>query len=194
VDEVAWHSIHFAVSHVHGCWYKTNLMKKDKVEEVFKGELEKLDRYFHNMIRKNRVRDDIEELKKDLLQDTFLAVTVKLQSGKYEDYDIIALIWLKAEDTWNRFACKTGRIRISRKPVNEHPEPDSGIDNRVLVERNNLLATLKEKFGTQEIWDMMTLHADGLTFEEIADQFQLKTGTVKMKVYRLRNQIIQFPW
>jgi DNA-directed RNA polymerase specialized sigma24 family protein len=53
---------------------------------------EKLDRYFHKKIKESKFRGNIEEIKKDLLQDTAFAVLEKLQMPKNEEYDLRALI------------------------------------------------------------------------------------------------------
>jgi hypothetical protein len=74
-----------------------------------------------------------------------------------------------------------------------HLELTDGIDPRTIFERKDQLSKMKQ-IGNAEVWQMLTMNADGYKFEEIAGHFLLKTGTVKVRVSRLKNDIIQISW
>jgi DNA-directed RNA polymerase specialized sigma24 family protein len=170
------------------------MQNQEKVLIVFDGQLEKLDGYFHNKIRKAKVHDDIELLKEDLIQDTFAALWLKVKDEHYDEFDLLALIWLKAKDIWQRFI-KKKRIDILDTPIESLPERSTSIDPLIILERKDLLAAMQSRCGTPETWEMMSYHhADGFIYTEIAKFFDMKKGTVKMRVGRLKADIIQISW
>src|SRR5438132_12803516 len=109
-------------------------MRGESIALMFENLYERLDRFFHQRLKQAGVQSGIEFWKEELIQETFLAVLIKLQKDQYNDYSFTALVFLKANDVW------VTHVRAMRK----HP-PNEPIDEASLKIRQQVLLKVEEK-------------------------------------------------
>lgn len=166
-------------------------MSKYDFTKQFTELLERLDMFFHNKLKKAKLKQGIEETKNDLIQETALAVINKLKIEKYNDYSLPALIWTKAGDVWKRFA--SSQLKKMQSQISVEIFPEQCIDQNYVLrfEITNLINVLKSK-TPKAAWEMLVLHViDGYSYKEIAKQMEISEHAVKMQIFRLKKKLVR---
>ncbi|MEI9912258.1 MAG: hypothetical protein WDO71_22950 [Bacteroidota bacterium] len=118
-----------------------------------------------------------------------MSVLVKLKRERYNDYNLIALIWVKAKDTWYEYMESMEKTAVFTYPSEEEINMIAiDIDPFAVFEQSHLLESLHES-SDKASWDIAVMHADGYLYKDIADYFQITEGSIKMKMSRLRTKI-----
>jgi len=152
----------------------------------FMEQLEKLELYFYGKLKAAKIQVGIEELAEDLAQDTALAVLKKLQQEKYNDYNLVALIWIKAKDVWMEYASSMKSLPPSSLPVENTAH--SKEDFLPLYEQLDWLASIQGKAGVLN-WDMLVMYMEGYPYKDIAAICNLSEAAVKMAIWRLKKRL-----
>jgi hypothetical protein len=159
-------------------------------QEEWKGYdemLDFLDKFFHRKLRRAKLYDELQYLKKELKQQASVAVLMKLKKEKYNDYSLTTLTKIKARDIWVEFCKSRFKNPISTKPAEELAEEISII----IVPGIEIKDELRDIQKSADVisFQMLKLHAEGYTYKEIAHQFRTTEDAVKMKIFRLRNDL-----
>lgn len=163
-------------------------MCDDDFSKTFTGITERLDMFFHKKIRSAHINENIEEIKMELLQSTALAVLEKLRQEKYNDYNLSALIWIKAQDVWCEFIQSKEKIDFLVNTDGEELDMIAfDVDPFVSFEQNHFLESLHATISG-DVWNVALMHAEGCIYKEIADYFHTTEAAIKMKISRLRDR------
>jgi DNA-directed RNA polymerase specialized sigma24 family protein len=163
-------------------------MCDDDFCKTFTELTERLDMFFHKKIRSAHINENIEEIKMDLLQSTALTVLEKLRQEKYNDYNLSALIWIKAQDVWYDYIVSREKASLSINTAGEDIDKiTTDMDPFAFFEQNHVIESLYSAVPT-ETWNVAIMHAEGTLYKEIADHFHTTEAAIKMKMSRLRNK------
>lgn len=163
-------------------------MVEGEFSRIFIGLTERLDMFFHKKIREAKIRDNIEEHKKELMQNTALAVLEKLRDNHYGDYNLTALIWMKARDSWYHYITQFEKSPIRSVSPDDFNQLYIELDSFAALESADYLQHLQQ-MGKKSSWDMLTMHVHGYEYSLIAERFEISTSAVKMKISRLKNKL-----
>ena len=130
----------------------------------------------------------------DLMQEAFMKAYVKI--GQYrEEYDFGAWIYTIARNTFVDFSRlrKTNALNpqnispeIDNTAQSSSPTPEDYIINaqqRAQIER--YIAMLPEDY--RQLFELRFI--DEYSYEEIAEKLEMKLGTVKTRIFRVRNMM-----
>lgn len=168
------------------------------VEAVLAGDNRAFDALFaryrdsiHALLLKCTNNSDLVE---DLMQEAFMKAYLKI--GMYNpQYDFGAWIYTIARNTFIDFARsqKNSAINPSNIPIEDSsqalsssPTPEECIINaqqRALLER--YMEMLPE--GYRQLFELRFL--DEYSYEEIAERLNMKLGTIKTRIFRVRNMM-----
>lgn len=162
---------------------------RNEFSKVFIKLTEKLDFYFHGKLTLAKIRCDIEKQKEDLIQDTALEVLLKLNNEKYNDYNLIALVWTKAEDVWHKFINNAIKKQVSTIPLDWLTEDKPGPDPENEKDQVEFVRILEESMD-KELWNIMLMRSDGFKFKEIALHLKKNENAIKTKMSRMRISVI----
>ncbi len=175
----------------------TSLDDRTLVNMVIEGDLLAFDTLFarhrdsiHSMLLKfTNNNDDVE----DLMQEAFMKAFLKI--GQYDPkYDFGAWIYTIARNTFVDFSRtrKNNALNPENLPIDSgnikasSPTPEDYIINaqqRAQIER--YIALLPEDY--RQLFELRFL--DEYSYEEIAEKLEMKLGTVKTRIFRVRNMM-----
>ena len=167
-------------------------MCQENFTEIFNKQLLKLNKFFHKKLRNAEMFDQLEANKEDLIQTTALAVLTKLLIEKYNDYHLVKLIWLKAEDCWTDFYNYNKKNKGLSEPLCENEDHYGWHVTNIVpsLEASDEINLLKGRCDS-ESWQMLMMKSQGFGYKEIANKFNSTEAAVKMKLSRLRLELRQ---
>ena|SRR5688572_5807986 len=163
-------------------------MRAEEFKKVFKEQYYKLDMFFHNKLRNAELFKNMEITKKGLIHETAVRVWTRLQSEGTASYDMITLIWLCAPDIWKGFIKPKKRSRERYMDTNDMEQIAGTYEITDQLESADYISKLGER-NDAAYWDIIKLHAEGHTFNELANIMGKSRTTIKNKWYYFQEKL-----
>jgi hypothetical protein len=163
-------------------------MWNDPFTIIFIKLIPKLDKYFHVCLTNAGFKGDKRATKRYLIYLTGLQAYLNSQKKKLENYDIEALIWLKARNVWAEFKIPPKKDRYCELEEETYAMPgrEPGILDQIIARQE--IARLRPHID-DKTWEILLLLADGNTYKEIGSLLNENESKVKMQVFRMRREL-----
>jgi DNA-directed RNA polymerase specialized sigma24 family protein len=151
-----------------------------------------LEKFFRDKMRTPVPRGDKALLAEDLVQLTVMYALENSRKPEYKDYSIKVLLISKAHNIWAEYTDPPQK-RFVPEALSILAEEKAGrineLDRLILSQEINDI----EKMADEKTWAAVQLLNEGYENEEIALKLNLKEGTLRQRIHRLRKQI-KFRW
>src|ERR1700730_13900968 len=163
-------------------------MREDEFNRHFSPMNEWMNFFFHRKIKESKLNEDIEELKKDLIQTTVVEVWTRLQEMRYIPYQICTLIRIKARDVWRDTLRANTRNSVTYLPEEELDELSAVGESGTRYENMDFIEHIHADCD-HDTWNMIALLSEGESYAKIAENFKKSEGSIKMRIFRFRKGI-----
>lgn len=172
---------------VRGKNYMNKAMKENQLTEQL---LEQMDKVFFYCIKRCNSREDAEDLSQDIILDIMININKGIQIENFDYY-----IWQICKNHYSKYVAKKVKDRNNLKLVEEVEEPEnvlSSLDKLINYEKiakiNSAIKLLSKDYS--EI--LYSYYVEDRTIEFIAHKLNLPLGTVKFRLFSIRNKIKEY--